>query len=86
MRDKTLVLTVVNAHASERQEAEIAVKGASIISGKARVLTASDIHAHNTFDHLQAVEPEDSEIAAQGGSFIYPFQAASVTRLALKLA
>jgi len=85
LRDKTLVLTVVNSHASERQEAEIAVKGASIMSGKARVLTASDIHAHNTFDHLHAVEPEDSEAAARGTAFIYQFQPASVTRLALKL-
>ena len=50
VRDKKAVLTVVNPHASEPRDAEIACRGASVKAAQARVLTAADLHAHNTFD------------------------------------
>jgi alpha-N-arabinofuranosidase len=85
LHDKNLVLTVVNPHASEAQETEIAVRGAAIASGKARVLSAPDIHAHNTFEHPRGIEPKDSELATQTKTLTWQFPPASVTRLELKL-
>jgi len=85
LHDKTIVLTVVNSHASEAQEAEIRARGAGISSGKARVLTAPDIHAHNSFENPRGLEPTSGEIAAQGGVVRWEFPAASVTRMELKL-
>ncbi len=85
LHGKALVLTVVNSHASEAQEAEIAVREAGIGSGKARVLTAPDIHAHNTFDNPQGVGPKDTEVTAEGKVLTWRFPPASVTRLELGL-
>jgi alpha-N-arabinofuranosidase len=85
-RDKTIVLTVVNSHAREAREAEIAIRGASIASGRARVLRAGDIHAHNTFEAPHAVMPADEALKAGGATVVHRFAPASVTRLTLQLA
>jgi len=85
LHDRTIVLTVVNSHASEAQEAEIRARGAGISSGKARVLTAPDIHAHNSFENPRGLEPTSGEIAAQGEVVRWEFPPASVTRMELKL-
>jgi alpha-L-arabinofuranosidase len=87
-RDKKAVLTVVNPHASEARDAEIACRGASVRAAQARVLAATDLHAHNTFDDPRHLEPIDSPVAARGGGFGFAFRfpAASVTRLLIDLA
>jgi alpha-L-arabinofuranosidase len=83
---KELILTVVNPDVSEPRETEISVPGASIRSGTARVLTATELHAHNSFDHPHAVEPRDQEFIASGPAFVHRFPPASVTRVQLTLA
>ena len=83
---KQVTLTVVNPHASEASETEIVVRGAEVRSAAARTLSASDIHAHNSFEQPRAVEPKDSDVAASGAVLVHRFPAASVTRLALRLA
>ena len=83
---KQVTLTVVNPHASEASETEIVVRGAEVRSAAARTLSASDIHAHNSFEQPRAVEPRDAEVAASGAMLVHRFPAASVTRLALRLA
>ncbi|MDD8025485.1 MAG: alpha-L-arabinofuranosidase C-terminal domain-containing protein [Acidobacteriota bacterium] len=85
LRGKDLVLTVVNPHAKEAREAEIAVRGASVKSGRVRVLRSDDIHAHNTFEAPHAVEPADGALKTGGASLVHRFPAASVTRLELTL-
>jgi alpha-N-arabinofuranosidase len=86
IHDRRLVLTVVNPHASEARETEVAVRGATVKAGRARVLAAGDIHAHNTFDQPHAVEPVDGDVAVSGATLVHRFPAASVTRLELELA
>jgi len=85
LHDKTLVLTVVNPHASEPREAGIRIHGASVVSASGRVLAENDIHAHNTFDQPHAVEPRDTSVRAAGAAFTHTFPAASVTKLELRL-
>ncbi len=82
LNGKQLVLTVVNPHASEARETEIAVRGAEVRSARARTLTAADIHAHNSFAQPRALEPVDG--AARVG--VHRFPPASVTRLVCTLA
>ena len=85
LHDKELVLTAVNPHASEARETEIVVRGAVIQRAGARVLTANDIHAHNSFDNPRALEPKDAAVSVQGRTAVFRFPPASVTRLQMTL-
>jgi alpha-N-arabinofuranosidase len=86
LHDKQLVLTVVNPHASEARESEIATRGAAIKSCQARTLTAADIHAHNSFASPRALEPKDEQVSVSSSNLVYRFAPASVTRLQMTLA
>jgi alpha-N-arabinofuranosidase len=86
LKGKQLTLTVVNPHATEAREAELAVRGGTVQSGQATILSASDIHAHNSFENSHALEPRTEKLSAvTGGSLTYRFAPASVTRLQLTL-
>jgi alpha-N-arabinofuranosidase len=85
LNGKQLTLTVVNPHATEMQEPEIAVRGATIQSGNATTLTSSDIHSHNSFENPRALEPTTAPIQTSAGNLTFRFQPASVTRLQLNL-
>jgi alpha-L-arabinofuranosidase len=86
LRGKDLTLTVVNPDVSQPREAEINLLGAEAQSGKATVLAATDIHAHNTFDNPNQVYPRKENWNPTGRSIKYKFAPASVTLLQLKLA
>jgi alpha-N-arabinofuranosidase len=85
LRDKELTLTVVNPHVTDSRDAEIVVRGATLKSGLATVLTNSDIHAHNTFEQRQVVVPETKALEIKGPILNYTFLQASVTKLTLTL-
>jgi alpha-L-arabinofuranosidase len=85
VREKVLHLTVVNANAMQPEEAQILLKGASAASATARVITNSDIHAHNTFEHRDAVAPQSREVSIAGGQPAFTFPPASVTALSIRL-
>src|SRR5262249_59273683 len=81
LNDKLLTLTVVNPHATEIRETEIAVRGAKVQSGQATTLTSKDIHAHNNFEDPRALTPSNAALAARHGAATHRFPAPSVTRL-----
>ena len=84
---KQLTLTAVNPDINTARETEINVLGARITAGQARVLTAPDIHAHNSFANPKSVQPRDEQVTVgAGGRLVYRFAPASVTRLQLTLA
>ncbi len=83
---KHITLTVVNPHATEARESEIVVRGAAVQSAQGRVLSAPDIHAHNSFEQPRAVEPSSVAATVQGGRIVHRFPPASVTVLQLELA
>ena len=85
LKDKQLVLTVVNPHHNQTRETEIAIRGASITAGQSRTLTSNDIHARNSFTNPHALEPKDAPVNAKGSSFVFQFAPASVTRLVFTL-
>jgi alpha-L-arabinofuranosidase len=86
LHDRRLILTVVNPHHDRPLETEVPARGASVGSCRSRVLTSSDIHAHNTFANPRALAPTDGEVKAGGPTFVYRFAPASATRLQMSLA
>jgi len=85
LQGKKLVLTIVNPHVSEPRETEIALRGASVKSGKVTTLTHSDIHAHNTFQQPDVVSPHSEDLQIKGQPFRLTIAAASVNKLVLDL-
>ena len=86
LHGKELVLTAVNPNVSAPLEAQIVVHGARVSSADATVLTANDIHAHNTFVDHQAVAPASQKIEISDGGGVFRFPAASVSKIVLQLA
>jgi len=80
-----LVLSVVNADEKNAFETEIHVRGRRLSPISAAVLTSKDIHAHNSFDHPNALQPVEKKLAPAGDPYIYSFAPASVTRLEFDL-
>jgi alpha-N-arabinofuranosidase len=85
LHGKELVLTAVNPNVKEPVDAQIVTRGARVKSGSSTVLTASDIHAHNTFDQKEAVVPRSKAMEMKGESLHFTFPPASVTKLELTL-
>ena len=57
VNDRTLTLTVVNTHVTEACDTTIAVRGGRATAAQAVTLSATDIHAHNTFERPSDVVP-----------------------------
>ncbi len=85
VKGETLVVTVVNSHASEPRTSEISLRGAAAKSVDAMVLAEPDIHAHNDFDHPNAVAPKSVPASVSGSRFSWTFPPASVTKLEIAL-
>lgn len=85
LHGKELVLTAVNPDVKNPIEAQIAIRGARVKSGTATVLTASDIHAHNTFEQRQAVLPTTAQVEIKESMPLFRFPAASIMKLTLAL-
>jgi alpha-L-arabinofuranosidase len=88
VKDRVLTLTVVNPHASEARDAEVAIRGAApATTARAVTIAATDIHAHNTFAEPHAVQAREASVSPpRDGLVAYRFPPASVTRLTLDLA
>ncbi len=85
LHGKMLVITVVNTHTTESRETEVSLRGGSAKSAEVTVLAASDIHAHNDFEHPDAVQPKAAPAEVSGSRFTWTFPPASVTKLELQL-
>jgi alpha-N-arabinofuranosidase len=86
LRNRELILTVTNPDLTASRETEIAIRGASIKSVEALVLTTSDMRAHNTFDAPRRIEPASQQVNLPSqGTLVVNFKPASVTRLRLTL-
>ncbi|MDQ6788581.1 MAG: twin-arginine translocation signal domain-containing protein [Acidobacteriota bacterium] len=84
---KTVTLTAVNPDIKNIRETEINIGGAKITAATARILTDKDIHARNSFENPNALEPRNENVALNaGGKLVYKFVPASVTRLTLTIA
>jgi len=85
LNGKQLTLTVVNPYATEPRETEVVVRGGTIQSAQATILSSSDIHAHNSFENPRGLEPKEEKLPVTSSLFSYRFEPASVTRLQITL-
>ena len=44
------------------RETEVNIRGARVMEARARVLSATDIHAHNSFTNPRGLEPRDEKV------------------------
>jgi alpha-N-arabinofuranosidase len=89
LRDKQLTLTITNSGlpgTNAALETEIALHGATVKEVQVTSLSAKDIHAHNSFANPRALEPQPAQATVKGGTLVYSFAPASVTKLQLTLA
>jgi len=86
VKDKLLTLTVVNADASAPRQSSIAVRGSRVRDARVRVLSSSDMHAHNSFVESQVQPPASEPIAYSENMLHFAFPAASVSQLTVSLA
>lgn len=84
-KGSVVTLTVVNPDLSKTTETEIAIRGASIASAAGTVLTARDMHAHNSFLEPNAVQPATLAAAVNGDRVNVSIPAASVIKLQVSL-
>ena len=85
LHGKSLVITAVNPDAMQPRETEITVRGGKPASGTMKVLAASDIHAHNTFDQHDVVVPRAGKVKFAGGTVAISVPPASVVGVQLEL-
>ncbi len=85
LHGKELIITVVNPSVKDALSAQINIHGTKASSGEAQVLTAADIHAHNTFEDRNAVTPKTQKVETPGGAVTFRFPAASVTKLTIQV-
>jgi len=85
VRGKRVILTVTNPSLDQVREAEIAVRGAPLASARATALAAGDVHAHNSFEAPDAVQPREQTVAGGRWPLVHRFPPASVTKLEIEL-
>jgi alpha-N-arabinofuranosidase len=82
---KRVILTVTNQSVDAARESEITVRGASMQSATVTTLAAADVHAHNSFEQPNAVEPKTAPASPRNGVLVHRFPPASVTKLEITL-
>jgi alpha-L-arabinofuranosidase len=85
LHGKILVVTAVNPDVSKPVEAQVVVHAATPKSVVATTLSATDIHARNTFEQRNAVLPRTHNVDLRGGNLRFQFPAASVSKLEIEL-
>lgn len=84
LKEKHVVLTVVNPDVRDAQQTEINIRDSHVANVRATVLTASDTHAHNTLDEPRALEPTEKAVSSSA-PLVFQFAPASVTCLQFDL-
>jgi len=85
IKDKKLHLSVVNTNVGEAIETTINLGAVKVKGGTQSVLTAKDIHAHNTFEKPNDVVTVTSPLAVSGSAIKHTFPPASITMLEMDL-
>ena len=70
LKGKTLFLTLTNSHAESEMEVSVELLGGASAGGCSARVLSGEIHAHNTFDRPDAVEPQSLDVQASGAAFV----------------
>ena len=85
IKGKQVMLTVTNQSLDQMRETQIALRGGTIKSVNAVTLVTDDVHAHNSFEMPNVVEPKTQAVSTQGSTLVHRFPPASVTKLEITL-
>ena len=80
-----MTLTAVNPNLSSASDSQVAVHGVTIARASGNALTASDMHAHNTFENPDAVKTAPLNVSVNGDVLNVSIPAASVVKLEITL-
>jgi alpha-N-arabinofuranosidase len=80
-KEGVVTLTIVNPDLSKTLDTQIALRGSMAASATGTVLAAGDMHAHNTFDQPNAVEPTNLKVEVSRNLLNVSIPPASVTKL-----
>ena len=80
-----VTLTVVNPDLINPKETQIAIRDARITRASGTVLAAPEMHAHNTFEHPDAVKPAPLDVVVSGGMVTASLPPASVNKLEISI-
>jgi alpha-N-arabinofuranosidase len=83
---RQLVVTAVNPSATERREADVVVRGASVASARGTILTARAMNAHNSFEAPNGVTPAALDVRVAGGAAVVTIPPMSVVKIEATLA
>ena len=84
-KGNVVTLTVVNPSLEISLPTQIILRGRKIKNVSGRVLTSSDMHAHNTFDQPDAVRPDSLHAEFSDGSATVMFPQASVSKIEMTM-
>jgi alpha-N-arabinofuranosidase len=80
-----VTVSAVNPDLTNEKQTQIALRGAKALSVRGRVLSAADMHAHNSFEKPDMVKSADLSVSVSGGVVNVLLPAASVSRLETSL-
>jgi alpha-N-arabinofuranosidase len=81
IKDKRVVLTLVNPAATEARETEIVLRGGTAKAARVTQLAANALNAHNTFDAPDVVKPVEGQARVGAGAVTVNVPAASVVKI-----
>jgi alpha-N-arabinofuranosidase len=85
LKDQTLFLTLTNSHAGHEAEVTLGLLGGAVANGgTARVLTG-EIHAHNTFEVPETIQPTPMALKLEGRDLVLNLPPASVVAVEMGL-
>jgi len=85
LKERRLVVTMVNPSVTDARETEIALRGATAKSARVTVLTASEMNAHNTFESPDVVAPSSADARLSGSSVVLTVPAKAVAKVEIEL-
>jgi len=84
-RGNIVTLTAVNPDLSRQSDTQVALRGVTIAGASGTALTASDMHAHNTFENPDAVKTGPLSVSVNGEILNVSIPAASVIKLEITI-
>jgi alpha-L-arabinofuranosidase len=79
-------VTLTNCQADAHAEVTLELRGGAVATGGMARVLSGEIHAHNTFETPEALQPEPAPLQAEGQSIVLDLPPASVNTFEIQLA
>ncbi len=85
IKGKTLFVTLTNSHANQEVEVRVSLLGGAKAAGEIARVLGGEIHAHNTFEQPEALQPAPFRMGASGEAFTTVLPPASIVAAEIAL-